>query len=268
MSRREVFDRVKRATVAVAAMNNREAKQPFTIVGSGFCIDPLGLVVTCRHVVEALMEKTVEQQIAEISPEERGKPIQKSGPFQVITPFAVFYDTKASAENLFVFPSRVGNVVAKTDFDLAMLRLFPHGAFPSGYPALEIEDYEVVAEGDEVGTCGFPLGNYLYEQLGTVTSSFTTGILSSIIPSPGASKELVNGFQLSLTATHGNSGGPVFSLASGKVFGVLQRGVQDTSGGLLAGITKAEPIYPLTVFDLIDRLKKTPPGTLVQWYSG
>lgn len=264
MGRREIFDRVKRATVAVAAINRREAKHPFTIVGSGFCIDPFGLVVTCRHVVEALMEKTAEQQIAEVPPEEKGKPIQKLGPVQAIMPFAVFYDTKASAENLFVFPSQVDNIVATTDFDLAMLRLLPHTAFPSGYPALEIEDYEVVAEGDEVGTCGFPLGNYLHEQLGTVTSSFTTGVLSSIIPSSGVRKELVKGFQLGLTATHGNSGGPVFSLASGKVFGVLQRGVQETSGGLLAGITKAEPIYPLTVFDLIDRMKKTPFGAPVQ----
>jgi S1-C subfamily serine protease len=263
MNRREVFDRVKRSTVAIAAMNRREAQHPFTIVGSGFCVDPFGLIITCRHVVEVFMEKTVEQQIAEISPGERAKRIQKTGDVQAITPFAVFYNTKASSQNLFVFPCPVDNVVAKTDFDLAMLRLLPHTAFSSGYPALEIEDYELVAEGDEVGTCGFPLGNYLYEQLGTVTSSFTTGVLSSIIPSPNASKELVRGFQLGLTATHGNSGGPVFSLASGKAFGVLQRGVQDASGQLLAGITKAEPIYPLTISDLIDRMKTTPFGTPV-----
>jgi S1-C subfamily serine protease len=106
-----------------------------------------------------------------------------------------------------------------------MLRVLPHTAFPSGYPALESEDYEAVTEGDEVGTCGFPLGNYLHEQLGTVTSSFTTGVISSIISSPGVGKEVVKGLQLGLTATHGNSGGPMFSLASGKVFGVLQRGV-------------------------------------------
>lgn len=260
MNRREIFDRVKEATVAVAAMNRREAKQPFTIVGSGFSIDPCGLIVTCLHVVEALMEKTAQQQIGEVPQEEKGKAIQKLRPVQAITPFAVFYVTKASTENLFMFPCQVDSVVGKTNFDLAMLRVLPHKAFPSGYPFLEIEEYNAIAEGDEVGTCGFPLGNYLYEQLGTVTSSFTTGVLSSIIPSPGVSKDLVKGFQLGLTATHGNSGGPVFSLTSGKVFGVLQRGLQDTSGVLLAGITKAEPIYPIADSDLIGRIKNTPFG--------
>lgn len=260
MNRRQIFDLIKRSTVAIAAINKREAEHPFTIVGSGFCIDPVGLIVTCRHVVEALMEKTAEQQIAEVPLEEKDKPIQKLGPVQAITPFAVFYVTKASREKLFAFPCQIDNVVAKTDFDLALMRVQPHKAFPSGYPSLQIEEYETVTEGDEVGTCGFPLGNYLHDQLGTVTSSFTTGVISSIIPSAGTAKEFLKGFQLGLTATHGNSGGPVFSLESGKVFGVLQCGVQDASGGLLSGITKAEPVYPMLALDLIARMKTTPFG--------
>ena len=83
------------------------------------------------------------------------------------------------------------------------------------------------------------------EQIGTVTSSFTRGGLSSVIPSPGAGKKHVKGFQLDLTATYGNSGGPVFSLESGKVFGVLQGGVVSQQGELVPGFTKAESVYPL-----------------------
>jgi hypothetical protein len=50
---------------------------------------------------------------------------------------------------------------------------------------------------------------------------------------------------LNLTATYGNSGGPVFSVASGKVFGVLQGGIQDRESEILPGLARAEPVYPL-----------------------
>jgi S1-C subfamily serine protease len=106
----------------------------------------------------------------------------------------------------------------------------------------------------EVGTCGFPLGNLLQEQLGTVTSSFTKGIISSIISAPGALCKDVKGFQLDLTATNGNSGGPVFSLQTGEVLGVLQGGARHPDGYMVQGITKAEPIYPLLQNDPIERL--------------
>lgn len=245
MNRREIFDRVKRATVAVVAMNNEKAQHPYTILGSGFCVDPAGRIMTCRHVVEALMEKTAEEQLAEASPQKDETEIQKLPPVRGIIPFAVFYVTNMSKENLYIIPCQALSVAAKTDYDLAIMQIRSHKAFRGGYPFLEIEDYEELAEGDEIGTCGFPLGNYLYDQLGTVASSFTTGVISSIIPYSGCPKEHVRGFQLSLTATHGNSGGPVFSLTSGKVFGVLQGGVQHTSGALLQGIAKAEPVYPI-----------------------
>lgn len=265
MERREAFDRVKRATVAVVAMNRVGSHHPFTIVGSGFCVDRSGLIVTCRHVLEALMRKTAAQQISEIPPQEAGKKIQRLGPVQAITPFAVFYGGQANAgDQLIFFPCQVDNATAKTDFDLAMLRVLPHRAFASGYPMLEIEEPEKIDEGEQIATCGFPLGNYLYDQLGTVTSSFTTGIVSSIIPAPGIDKEFLRGFQLDLTATHGNSGGPVFSIGSGKVFGVLQRGVADPTGRLLHGFTKAEPIYPILAADIVEAMRKAPPGSPVR----
>lgn len=245
MNRKEIFNQVKDATVAIVAMNNQEAQNPFTILGSGFCIDPTGRIVTCRHVVEAFMEKTMVEQREGISTEEKGKALQKLPTVSILTPFAVFYATKHSKDNLHVFPCQVLAITAKDDYDIAIMQIQTHATFSNGYPFLEIEEYDAIAEGDEIGTCGFPLGNYLQEQLGTVTSSFTTGIISSIIPSPGTRKEYLRGFQLGLTATHGNSGGPVFSLATGKVFGVLQGGVEHTSGSLLQGLAKAEPVYPI-----------------------
>jgi hypothetical protein len=109
-----------------------------------------------------------------------------------------------------------------------------------------------------------PLGSVLQEQLGTITSSFTKGMISSIIPAQGIVREHLRGFQLDLTATNGNSGGPVFCLATGHVFGTLQGGaLHPQKGHVVQGLAKAEPVYPLFDSGLIDKLlrRSSAPGT-------
>jgi S1-C subfamily serine protease len=260
---KSIYRQIKKATVALAVMDVENSAKPFEILGSGFCIDPSGIVVTCAHVVEAFMSKPIRQQIEEMAEEEhnRGKPVHTTGPksqFDAVRVYAVFYDTESSKEQMIAIPSTVDFMVAKTDFDLAMVRLMPHPYFSFGYPTLEvIENYSDVDEGDEIALCGFPLGTVLQRELGTVTSSFTRGIVSSIIPVPGVDQPYLKGFQLNIAATYGNSGGPVFSLDSGKAFGVLARGVpQPGTSNLLPGIVKAEPIYPLLADDGLGRAKR------------
>ncbi|MBI4128298.1 MAG: trypsin-like peptidase domain-containing protein [Parcubacteria group bacterium] len=259
----QVFKRVKAATVALAVVSDKvdyEKKPPYSIVGSGFCVHPRGIVVTCRHVLEGFMSKSVAQQIAKIPEDQRDKKTQLMGQVESITPHALFFLPDVSSDQLIVISSAVDIATAKTDFDLGMIRIHLHAAFSNGYPTVEIEDFEKVTEGMEIAVCGFPLGNHLLEQIGTITSSFSRGIVSSIIPSPGVPKEHLKGFQLNITATHGNSGGPVFSLRNGKVFGVLQRGIQDREGNLLPGLVKAEPIYPVLEHDLLERIVRAPVG--------
>lgn len=83
-------------------------------------------------------------------------------------------------------------------------------------------------------------------------------MISSIMPAQGVEIKHLRGFQLDLTATNGNSGGPVFSLESGKVFGVLQGGaVHPQTGHMVQGLAKAEPIYPLLEESLLNHLRKT-----------
>lgn len=143
--------------------------------------------------------------------------------------------------------------MAKTDRDIGLVRVHKHKYFSGGFPFLSVADYSEIDEGDEVAICGFPLGTHLKEELGTVSSSFTRGIISSIIPATGVPLQFLKGFQLDATATHGNSGGPVFLMESGKVIGVLTQGVRNPQGGVVPGIVKAEPIYP--VLDSIPRLR-------------
>lgn len=257
--RQAVFKSVKSATVALAVMTERDdGSCPFNIVGSGFCVDPLGIIVTCRHVLSAFMREPLEEQIEKFESIESEKKI-KSGKLSIRSvPHVLFYrtDLKLIPDNLVVFPIQVCICIAKTNFDVALIRVTPHAGFPRGFPFLEIEDYGNICEGNEIATCGFPLGNYLYEQLGTVTSSFTKGIISSIIPGPNVSQKHLKGFQLNLAATGGNSGGPVFSLTTGKVFGVLQRGVVDRGGKIVPNLTKAEPVYPVFEYNSLEEMKK------------
>ena len=253
---RLIHSKIKSATVAIVKMEPYNAKQPFTIVGSGCCIDPQGIVITCRHVLSAFMSQSIPEQISNISPEEKGGNIRNCPPISLTKPYVLLYRNDISNTKLFAFPIETDIIMAEKDYDLGLLRMLPHKSFPNGYPHIEVEDYENITEEMEIGTCGFPLGNYLTEQIGTVTSSFTKGIVSSIIPAQGVARRLLEGFQLNLTATHGNSGGPVYSHRSGKVFAVVAKALLDSSRkNIFSGLIKAEPIYPLIDKGAINAIK-------------
>ena len=74
-------------------------------------------------------------------------------------------------------------------------------------------DYADLHEMMPVATCGHPFGDFLWNQVGSVTSSFTTGMMSAILPAPGIAREHLSGFQLDLLSAPGNSGGPIFDSA-------------------------------------------------------
>ena len=221
-------------------------------MGSGFCVHPRGIVVTCEHVLSGFMRKPLAQAI-----DDSGTANEKI-PIDTAVPFAVFFFSGHGHE-LVAFPVRASMGMAKTDHDIGMIRLQSHKAFEkNGFPFLEIAPYAELHEGNEIGTCGFPLGTYLYEQIGTITSSFTKGIISSVIPAHGAPVEYLRGFQLDLVATHGNSGGPVFRYDSGKVFGALERGVVGQDGKLIHGLCVAAPVYPVFEHDTVNRMLNAP----------
>lgn len=255
-----IYDAVKKATVAiVAAIPGNIPRRPFTIFGSGFCIRPEGVVITCAHVFKAFIEAESYKRLMQLIGRNEGQSVSVKS----VVPHAMFYSGVHGTE-IRMDAVSVATGVAMKDFDLAALKLHAHPAFPQGYPTLPIADYSELHEMMEVATCGFPLGEALHDQIGTVTSSFTKGMISSIIPAQGVALRHLRGFQLDLTATNGNSGGPVFSLATGRVFGVLQGGViHPENSQIVQGLTKAEPIYPLFHTDIVERLAHgiPPPGS-------
>ena len=249
------FPAIKAATVAIAKVDKIKP-HIFEIVGSGVCIDPAGIILTCEHVISAFMERSIPDQVKGVEKSSEPKTF-KATPY--IVPHAIFYKVDDHGR-LLAFVSRVDQILAATDQDIGVIRVLPHTAMPDGYPAMEIEEYAEVHEGLEVGTCGFPLGNFLKQQLGAATSSFTFGRISTISPFEGVEKSRLEVFQLDMTATHGNSGGPVFHQNSHKVIGVLQGGILHPSGGLLAGLVRCEPVYKFLTDDVVSFVKTRPLG--------
>lgn len=250
---KEIFERVKAATVAIAiydktiALHKKETKrQPYEIIGTGFCIHPRGIVVSCRHVFQEFYpEKNRDFFEGKRKPDELKI-------IDAITPHAIFFDTKSRKDKLIAMPMPMDIMGISCDHDLGKMRLQPNQTFSRGYPFLKIAKYDELYEGMEAATCGFPEGNLQWDKVGdikTMTSSFTKGILSSIIPMPNCSAELVQGFQIDYVTKGGNSGGPVFKLDSGEVFGV------HTGSHPTAQYKMAQPIYPL-LKNLEDFLKR------------
>jgi S1-C subfamily serine protease len=221
---RRINESVKASTVAVVYRPGMPGPgnlpSSFSIAGSGFCVHPQGVIVTCRHVVEKL-----------------GKPIPD--------PHVIFYHTKIPGNpRLYIHIVPVYAMELRDNFDLATLKITPPTeGYKGGYPTLSVLPYVEVHEMMEIATCGFPLGDALQAKFGTITSSFLRGIISSIIPAPDGPENRLRGFQLDLTSFGGNSGGPVFSLATGQVFAVFQSVIAQNERPI--GLALAGPIYPL-----------------------
>ena len=253
----EHIDKIKRATVALVLLKESEEGHPFTIVGSGYCIHERGVVVTCSHVLSMFMKEPWEQSLARAKKGEYDQP--EGFHIDTLVPYVLFF-VNHSREELLGILVRPSIAMAKMTHDIGMLRLQPHRGFPQGFPSVEIAAYSAVREGAEIGVCGFPLGNYLQKQIGTVNSSFSKGIISSIIPSSGVVLDYLQGFQLNVFATHGSSGGPVFLYETGKVLGAIESDVVDREGKRIDGLVKAAPIYPLLENDSVERMLQAQPG--------
>jgi hypothetical protein len=138
-SKKEIYDVVKRATVGIVMeIPNRLPQRPFTIIGSGFCIHPEGIVVTCEHVFRAFFDEEAYKEIIQSLPEiTNPKAIERKHIKQ--QPQVMFF---AGMRGTQVFMPMVGitDAVSKTNFDLTVFKLPKHKAFPNGYPTIPVAE--------------------------------------------------------------------------------------------------------------------------------
>ena len=248
MTSREISDSVKKATVAVITRRADSSPQhPFKIIGSGFCVHPAGIVLTANHVFQSFVKDQHHRSVLE----RLGDGVMVPTPTTV---FGILFYGSAEGSKVYMHELTPAEVGIVNDFDIAVFKLREHPAFPNGFPKLDVADYADLHEMMPVATCGYPFGDFLWDQVGSVTSSFTTGMMSAILPAQGIAREHLSGFQLDLLSAPGNSGRPIFDSTTGKVFGVLQGGPVDPKGNPILGITTAEPVYPAFDQGLIEKL--------------
>lgn len=216
----ETIERIKPAIVVVGTYNKLSSPQ-FSMRGTGFVVGEGNLVATNAHVIpEAL------------SPEGTSLVVQ----------------ARLTSGELQVRAART--LVIDKEHDLAVLRI--EGA---ALPKMVIGNSEGVREGQAVAFTGFPIGGIL--GFSPVTHR---GIVSAITPIalPSSTAQQLNEklihrlkggtfkiFQLDATAYPGNSGSPVFDVASGEVVGIINmvfiKGTKEAALSQPSGITYAIP---------------------------
>jgi len=216
----DTIERIKPSIVIVGTYKKTSSPQ-FVLRGTGFVVGNGNLVATNAHVVPDSSESDAPALVIQA----RGS----NGEPQVRRAFLASRDK---------------------EHDLAVLRI----EGPS-LPSLKLRDSDAVREGQSVGFTGFPIGGVL--GFSPVTHR---GMVSAVTPIalPGGNARNLNEklihrikngtfniFQLDATAYPGNSGSPVFDVASGDVIGIINmvfiKGSKEAALSQPSGITYAIP---------------------------
>ncbi len=219
------------------------------IIGTGFNVDPLGIVLTCRHVIEGLLLDKLPN--LDVPAGKRFGYAQVRGRQK----FAMFHHAEGDG----VAVEGVSPVVIygpkKRDAAVMML---PRRE--EVYPWVDIGDSDAVLEGQAIATCGYPL--HLALEAGTFsgTSSFQAGIISAVLPHPDLPPIHRMSLQLDMVVNPGNSGGPVFLQETGKVIGIVQSHLFVEGSGapqkIQTGLSYAVPINVAKPY--IEKLRQNP----------
>ncbi|MCI0702019.1 MAG: trypsin-like peptidase domain-containing protein [Planctomycetia bacterium] len=183
--------------------------------GTAFCIHPSGLFITNEHVVRGAEGSEITL---------------------VLNP---------SLENQRILKAKVIRTDKTSDF--ALLRV--DGA--KDLPSLPLGSVDGISELADVVACGFPLGKALSPDKKEYPAiSVNAGSVTSL----RYKDRKLQFFQIDISLTYGNSGGPVLD-ENGKVIGVVVSGV---AGGKV-GINQAIPVNHLESFLKTPDLSFTPP---------
>lgn len=226
MNLAETYTRVRRAIVAfgskVADSSGGSPPSFPPILGTGFFVHDDGIVVTNRHVIDALdalpphPEKGQTSSCAFVFSEARsesGATVMGAAIVDVLTSHAV---TTFSPP-----PNYYGQDIP----DLGFVRLNVRAV-----PVLPLNiTRNTIASGLEIATAGFPLGDVAltpFGHLSQVTPYLRRGIVSSVFPFPCPTP---HGFSIDVASQGGASGSPVFLCDPPEAIGIVHAGFPGTN---------------------------------------
>lgn len=213
--------------------------------GSGFVIDPDGLIITNHHVATLENEKNSRADLGNalgfyindelpatlLTPDQ--KSTLKREMYRLVTTGRL--ELTVVLDNKTYLPATVVN--SDKSKDLALLKV---GA--ENLPCLFLANDHGLKVGAEVFSLGYPLGDVMTDKFKDLTGTFTTGTVSALRPGP-------QGIQHTATLNSGNSGGPLLN-SNGQVAGVN-----------VAMFKNANNLYfAIPVATLRDFLKASVPG--------
>lgn len=230
----EAIEKIKPSIAAVGTYKKTSSPQ-FVLRGTGFIVGSGNLVATNAHVVPENTDLDSPVLVVQVR--------NRQGETQI---------------------RRASLATRDREHDLAILQI--EGP---ALPALTLRNSDSAREGQSVGFTGFPIGGAL--GFSPVTHR---GTISSITPIalPGGNTQQINEkvirqirsgtfniFQLDATAYPGNSGSPVFDVASGDIIGIINmvfiKGTRESALTSPSGISYAIPANFLT--SLLNRLQET-----------
>lgn len=228
----ETVAKIKPSIVGIGTF--QKTRSPSTIfTGTGFAIADGHHVVTNAHILRKNINTAAKETLVVLS----GSGKQAQGR-----------------------PARIVSV--DRDRDLALLKI----AGPR-LPALEVVDSSSVREGQALAFTGFPLGMALglYPATHRATLAAIVPIARAGITAKQLNPRLVARlrdsayivFQLDATAYPGNSGSPLFDMATGQVYGIINsvfiQGTREQAISQPSGITYAIPSKYIQ--DLLEQAK-------------
>jgi S1-C subfamily serine protease len=234
----DTFVAVRPATVAFisrAVRTQLGAPPPVfpDIIGTGFFVDPRGIIATNRHVVAALEQLPKHPSTGRVAaavavflePRNEDDGTVMGGLFLEIESYWVLGSFQTASR-------WYGEAVP----DLAFVQV---RAIET--PALALDDQSgTLRVGMDIATAGFPLGSSVITMHGNVTQltpMLRRGIISSVFPFQAP---LPHGFTIDAMVQPGASGSPVFLPDEPKVVGVISAVLRDTAS---AAIASAEPTF-------------------------
>lgn len=215
------------------------------ILGTGFVVDEDGIILTCGHVADEIINRADHDSLNEFNQKtaesvenfKKGKDlnfefVKAKGKCPAYINF--FID---NGKGVYICPCdiiRVSKIVGiKTSFNRICNKIPDLSLLEVDVKDLKkvqlCNDYKKIDMGVDVGTLGFPMGkdllmgreiidNNIREYIQQVSPTLKKGIISAILPMKCKRPEL---FMTDLMVQEGQSGSPLFLVDSSEVIGVV-----------------------------------------------